>query len=66
MITPRDPFTHDGASEFCWGPGLTPPGLEDAPPSAGGRYQGQCPPLDGAALAKAEALARLNSGGSGG
>jgi len=33
-------------SEFSWGPGLTPPGLEDAPPSLGGRYRGTAPPVD--------------------
>lgn len=33
------------ASEFSWGPGLTPKALEDAPPSQGGRYRGQAPPL---------------------
>ena len=32
------------ASEFSWGPGLTPRGLEDAPPSEGGRYRGQASP----------------------
>lgn len=32
------------ASQFSWGPGLTPRGLEDAPPSQGGRYRGQTPP----------------------
>jgi hypothetical protein len=31
------------ASEFSWGPGLTPKGLENAPPSEGGRYRGQTP-----------------------
>lgn len=30
--------------EFDWGAGLTPPGLEDAPPSEGGRYHGTTPP----------------------
>ncbi|GJO05004.1 hypothetical protein NJB1907f44_32770 [Mycobacterium marinum] len=32
------------SSEFSWGAGLTPPGLEDAPPSEGGRYHGKVPP----------------------
>jgi hypothetical protein len=41
---PLDPNSHDGASEFDWGPGQTPPGLENAPPSAGGMYRGQSPP----------------------
>ncbi|MFC9968499.1 hypothetical protein ACFVH4_30090 [Nocardia ignorata] len=59
-------YAEAGASEFCWGPGLTPPGLEDAPSSAGGRYRGKCPPPDGPTLAAAESLARFNSGGSGG
>jgi hypothetical protein len=27
-------------SEYSWGPGLAPPGLESAPPSQGGRYKG--------------------------
>lgn len=30
-------------SEFGWGSGLTPPGLEDAPPAEGGRYHGKAP-----------------------
>ncbi|GAC69934.1 hypothetical protein GS4_30_00050 [Gordonia soli NBRC 108243] len=34
------------ASEMSWGTGLTPPGLEDAPPSEGGRYHGKAPKLD--------------------
>lgn len=29
--------------EYSWGPGLTPKGLEDAPPSEGGRYRGKAP-----------------------
>lgn len=33
------------AGEFSWGSGLTPPGLEDAPPSEGGRYRGKAPKL---------------------
>lgn len=32
------------ASEFSWGPGITPPGLENAPPRDGGRYHGTTPP----------------------
>lgn len=31
-------------SEFSWGPGLTPPGLENASPADGGRYHGTTPP----------------------
>ncbi|MGV9713979.1 hypothetical protein ACWDTI_25345 [Gordonia sp. NPDC003424] len=31
------------AGEMSWGRGLTPPGLEDAPPSQGGRYGGRTP-----------------------
>lgn len=34
-----------GSSEFGWGPGLTPPGLENAPPSRGGRYRGKSPAM---------------------
>lgn len=34
-----------GASEFSFGPGLTPKGLENAPPSRGGRYRGKTPPM---------------------
>ncbi|WP_267625801.1 hypothetical protein [Gordonia sputi] len=33
------------AGEFSWGSGLTPPGLEDAVPSEGGRYRGKAPKL---------------------
>lgn len=29
------------SSEFSWGNGLMPKGLENAPPSLGGRYHGQ-------------------------
>ena len=36
----------DGPSEFSWGPGLTPPGKENAPPSDGGMYRGKCPPVE--------------------
>ncbi|KBR64455.1 hypothetical protein X425_01084 [Mycobacterium avium XTB13-223] len=32
------------ASEFSWGPGLTPQALEQAAPSEGGRYRGTSPP----------------------
>jgi hypothetical protein len=34
------------ASEFSWGSGLTPKGLENAPPSEGGRYYGQQATID--------------------
>ncbi len=40
-------FAHDratDASEFCWGSGLTPKGLEDAPPAQGARYRATPPP----------------------
>lgn len=33
------------AGEYDWGPGLTPPGFEDAPPSQGGRYRGKVPAM---------------------
>lgn len=33
-------------SEMSWGAGLVPQGLEDAPPSHGGRYQGKAPRVD--------------------
>lgn len=33
------------ASEFSWGPGLTPKALKDAPPSHGGRYCGTTPEI---------------------
>ena len=32
------------ASEMCWGSGLVPNGLEDAPPACGGRYRATSPP----------------------
>jgi len=48
----------DGGSEHSWGEGLTPPGLEDAPPSQGGRYRGMAPPVDMSLAVVAEA-ARL-------
>jgi hypothetical protein len=38
--------TFDGPSEFSWGPGLVPPGKENAPPSRGGMYRGKCPPVE--------------------
>jgi hypothetical protein len=41
---PNDPHADDGASEFCWGDGLVPRGLESAPPADGGMYRGQSPP----------------------
>ena len=34
------------ASEFSHGDGLTPPGLEDVPPTEGGRYHGRTPLID--------------------
>ncbi len=34
------------AGEMSWGPGLTPPGLEDVPPGEGGRYRGKAPRAD--------------------
>lgn len=38
---PRNPRDfRSGASDYCWGSGLTPKSLEDAPPSEGGRYRG--------------------------
>ena len=40
----RGPYRAD-ASEFIFGRGLTSPGLEDAPPSKGGRYHGRTPPV---------------------
>jgi hypothetical protein len=50
MTTPRkarDPEAgNPGPSEFSWGPGLVPPGKENAPPSRGGMYRGQCPPVE--------------------
>ncbi|MDV8008624.1 hypothetical protein R4P65_27560 [Rhodococcus sp. IEGM 1318] len=43
------------ASEFSWGTGMTPKGLEEAPPSQGGRYRGTTPLSPAAAaLDKAE------------
>lgn len=47
-----------GESEFSWGPGEAPPGLEDALPSQGGRYRGMAPPVD-MSPAVAESAARL-------
>jgi hypothetical protein len=38
---PLDPNAEPDASEFDYGPGLTPNGVELAPPSEGGRYHGQ-------------------------
>jgi hypothetical protein len=43
---PQDPYADDGASEFSWGDGLVPRGLENAPPSEGGMYKGTSPPSD--------------------
>lgn len=34
------------AGEMSWGPGLTPPGLEDVPPAQGGGYRGKTPRAD--------------------
>lgn len=31
------------AGEYSWGSGLVPSGLEDAPPSEGGRYRAKTP-----------------------
>lgn len=58
----RDPEAVAG--EYDWGPGLTPPGLEDAPLSAGGRYRGKTPPMtDPAGLrALADELAARGGG----
>lgn len=38
--TQRQP---SGPGEYSWGPGLTPPSLEDARPADGGRYRGKSP-----------------------
>ena len=35
-----------GATEFSHGPGLTPPGLEDATEAEAGRYRGTTPPVE--------------------
>jgi hypothetical protein len=35
-----------GLTEFSWGPGPVPPGVEDKPPSEGGDYRGMCPPVE--------------------
>ncbi|QTI67480.1 hypothetical protein [Gordonia polyisoprenivorans] len=43
-------------SEFSWD-GLTPPGLEDAPPSEGGRYQSKAPKVN---AETAEAIAAMS------
>lgn len=43
----------NAAAEFSWGRGHTPVGLEDAPPSQGGRYRGISPKMvEPAALAE--------------
>lgn len=34
------------ASEYGWGSGLTPKGVENAPPSCGGRYHGKQATID--------------------
>lgn len=41
---PSAPEFGPEAGEYSWGAGLTPPGLEDAPPREGGRYRGKTPP----------------------
>jgi hypothetical protein len=52
MSEPKGWPNHDwygrpnGPSEFSWGPGLVPPGKENAPPSDGGVYRGTCPPVE--------------------
>lgn len=44
---PLDPHDlPDDAGEFSWGPGLTPKGLEHAPPSQGGMCRGTTPACD--------------------
>ncbi len=48
-----------GESEYSHGAGLTPPGLEDAPLSLGGRYRGMAPPVDMSLAVRADA-ARLH------
>lgn len=56
-----------GASEYSWGAGLTPPGLENASPDQGGRYRGLTPPMGEPAglRALADALAeRATYGGA--
>jgi hypothetical protein len=40
---PLDPNADAGNSEFSWGAGLTPKGLESAAPNEGGRYCGTTP-----------------------
>ena len=55
------------AGEMSWGPGLTPPGLEDEPPNRGGVYRGRTPrtPDHAGLRALAEELeARHRRGGS--
>ena len=47
---PLDPFLlrrseDEDATELCWGDGLVPEGLEDAPPSEGGMYKGKSPAM---------------------
>lgn len=58
----HDPRKTPGGSEFSWGPGLTPPELEDAPPSQGGRYKPVSPPVDNPYVAWADGA----TGSSGG
>jgi len=40
------PTGEPGESEYSWGPGLCPPGLEDEPPSRGGLYRPIAPPTE--------------------
>lgn len=43
----RDPeMDYRDVNEFGFGPGLVPPGKEDAPPSEGGVYRAMCPPVE--------------------
>lgn len=35
----------EDATELCWGDGLVPAGLEDAPPNQGGMYRGKSPAM---------------------
>lgn len=60
----RDP---DGPGEQSWGPGLTPPDLQDARPADGGMYRGKSPaiPEDPAMRALADELAARAEWGRG-
>lgn len=57
----------EGPGEYSWGPGLTPPDLQDARPVDGGLYRGKSPaPDEGPALrALADALADRAARGHG-